>query len=105
MRLLTAIPLLFWASTAAMAQLAVLWSTVPAAAVTHAAAQDAALQAGHHVDAPPQSHLQFLAIEIAPDYPVRTETATPQTPESDVAPVARILAASRLLANPPPFGV
>jgi hypothetical protein len=88
-----------------MAQLAVLWSAEPAAAVTHTTLQDAAVDALDHIDAPAPTYLQPLAIEIAPDYPAQTETAKPTRPDSGIALQARILAASRLLANPPPFGV
>jgi hypothetical protein len=107
--LLTAIPLLFWASTSAMAQLAMLWAIEPTAAVMHAGSQDPALQASspgddcvHFSSAPvhPAVAIALVPSETDPGIPAR-----PLRPERGASLQRRILAASRLLANPPPFGV
>jgi hypothetical protein len=108
-RLLTAIPLLFWASTAAMAHLAVLWAAEPAAAITHTTPQDSALVVTSDGQVlaqayPPHFHPP-LSIGIASKSPEQIITAQPFQPEIDATQAGRILAASRLLANPPPFGV
>ena len=108
MRLLTAIPLLFWASTSAMAQLAVLWATEPAAAVTHAASRDSALEATAPGDrcahSSPAPIYPPFAIDLAPAAAHRVQPVWPLQPERGSSLPLRILTASRLLANPPPFG-
>jgi hypothetical protein len=92
-----------------MAQLAVLWATEPAAAVTHTASQDPALElapagnAGAHFSpAPVWPEVTNGFVRQGAD---RFTTAQPLQPDSGIDLYRRILAASRLLANPPPFGV
>jgi hypothetical protein len=107
-RLLTAIPLLFWASTAAMAQLAVLWATQPAAAaVAQSAPNDDDFALTETAGSPHGSefltpHLAFTAV---PDAQMTTGPSAPAQAQPRVPQTVRILAASRLLANPPPAGV
>ena len=96
-------------SAGAMAQLAVLWAMEPAAAVTHAASQDPALESATPGDdcahfSPAPVH-PSVAIELVPADANRGVTARPLHSACGASLQQRILAASRLLANPPPFGV
>ena len=102
MRLLTAIPLLLMAGTAAMAQLAVLWSSEPAAATAVTQTSSDAELHSHPVPEVAQSAgaPEWLFTDVAIQYAPDPEPRQPQMEAK--APLTRLLAAVRLLANPPP---
>jgi hypothetical protein len=107
-RLISAIPLLFWVGTAAVAHLAHVWALVPAAVTPVAQASETAL--GADVDAAahaPAGHFfirpEAAALQPWPDRPV--QTAIPASVDAGVRGPRlehQILSAARLSGNPPP---
>ena len=109
MRLISAIPLLFWVGTTAVAHLAHVWALVPAAVTPVSQASETAVGANpdhaigsaarhltaHHDSAVPLFLPAALTQNVQP-------SARERSAEHSTLFCQRILAAARLSANPPP---
>ena len=108
MRLFTAIPLLFWVGTAAVAHLAHVWALVPAAVTPVAQAPEAGSGARADQAVSPGAGQLFAHHEpvftrqlpAGLAWNVQPPTIAPEFPGSRLHDL--ILSAARLSANPPP---
>ncbi len=108
MRLLTAIPLLFWTSTAAITHLALMLAAQPVASVAHAQAPESSIASADHEGSVTAPESPFSAVYTGVflcrpvvDLPVAATISG--VPEPGVRRLTeRILHAASLSGNPPP---
>lgn len=108
MRLLTAIPLLIWASTSAVACFAAsLWVAEPAVVVQAGTDDEASPELARPSGQRTESTLASVLFELAPaESALRVPELPAAAPESPSSTPQPEFALSRiLLANPPPAGV
>lgn len=110
MRLLTAIPLLFWTSTAAIAHLAVILAAQPCPAVTHARSAEPSVSAATQHTSALSAESRFAAavysgVSLSSRLVFRDPAPLAEQPFAETGSsclTLRILQAARLSANPPP---